>query len=188
MFYKKIGKRIIDVLISLNLLLIFCPFFIIIGILIRLDSKGEVIFKHKRLGKNCKPIYVWKFRTMINNAMEIGPQYTSINDSRITKIGNILRKTSIDELPQIMNILIGDMSLVGPRPDAYIDNPSDYQKKRTKILPGITGLAQVNGRSLLANEQREKYDLFYVDNYSFKIDLKIVLKTIKIILKQDGVN
>lgn len=188
MFYKKIGKRIIDILISFNLLLIFCPFFIIIGILIKLDSKGEIIFKHKRLGKNCKPIYVWKFRTMIDNAMEIGPEYTSMNDSRITKIGNILRKTSIDELPQIVNVLIGNMSLIGPRPDAYINNPSHYQKERTKVLPGITGLAQVNGRSLLNENEREKYDLFYVKNYSFKVDLRIILETLKIVLKQKGIN
>ncbi len=188
MFYKKLGKRIIDILISFNLLFILWPFFIIVGILIKLDSKGKVIFKHKRLGKNCKPIYVWKFRTMVNNATEIGPQYTDMNDSRITKIGSILRKTSIDELPQIMNILIGDMSLIGPRPDAYTNNPNDYQKERSKVLPGITGLAQVNGRSLITEEQREKYDLFYVENYSFKVDLKIILKTIKIILKQEGIN
>ena len=188
MFYKKFGKRIIDILISFSLLLMFCPLFIIIGILIKLDSKGEVIFKHKRLGKNCKPIYVWKFRTMVNNAMEIGPQYTDMNDGRITKIGSLLRRTSIDELPQIVNILIGDMSLIGPRPDAYTNNPDDYQKKRTKVLPGITGLAQVNGRSSLTINEREIYDLKYIEEYSFIKDLQIILKTIKIVFKQEGIN
>lgn len=188
MFYKKYGKRIIDVLVSFSILVFLFPFFIIVGMLIKLDSKGNIIFKHKRLGKNCKPIYVWKFRTMVNNAIEIGPQYTCSNDNRITKIGKFLRKTSIDELPQIVNVLKGDMSLIGPRPDAYINNPNNYQKERTKILPGITGMAQANGRSSLTKEEKENYDLYYVKNYKFLLDLKIIFKTIKVILKQTGTN
>lgn len=188
MFYKKIGKRLLDIFISFISLIILFPFFIIIGILIKLDSKGEILFKHKRLGKNCLPIYVLKFRTMVNNAMDIGPQYTSSNDKRITKIGKILRKTSMDELPQIINVLKGEMSLIGPRPDAYTEEPTDYQKRRTEVLPGITGLAQVNGRSSLTINERENYDLKYIEEYSFIKDLQIILKTIEIVFKQEGIN
>ena len=156
--------------------------------MIKLDSRGPIIFKHKRLGKNCKPIYVIKFRSMVNNAILLGPEYTSNNDFRVTKIGYILRKTSLDELPQFLNILKGEMSLIGPRPDAYTDYPSDFQKERSKILPGISGLVQINGRSSLSKEQKEKYDLKYIKEYNFMCDLKIILKTIKIVLLRENTN
>lgn len=188
MFYRKIGKRLLDIFISLISLIILFPLFIVIGIVIKLDSRGPIIFKHKRLGKNCQGIYVFKFRSMVNNAILLGPEYTTNNDLRITKIGYILRKTSLDELPQLLNILKGEMSLIGPRPDAYTDYPSDFQKERSKILPGISGLAQINGRSTLSKEQKEKYDLKYIKEYNFMYDLKIILKTIRIVFKQEGVN
>lgn len=188
MFYKKIGKRIIDLLVSFTAILFLIPIFFIIAILIKIDSKGKVIFKHKRLGKDCKAIYVWKFRTMVENAINIGPEFTSLNDKRITKIGKMLRNTSLDELPQIINILKGDMSLIGPRPDAYTETPTSHQILRTKVLPGITGLAQVNGRSALTKEMREKYDESYIENYSFIFDVIILLKTIKVVIMKIGTN
>jgi len=188
MLYRKFGKRIIDVLLSLIGIILLFPLFLIISILIKIDSKGPVIFKHKRLGKNCEPIYVLKFRTMVDNAVSLGPQYTSSNDTRITKIGKFLRNTSLDELTQLFNILKGDMSIIGPRPDAYTDMPTDTQRKRTEILPGITGLAQVNGRSNLDEKTRENYDLEYIEKYSFIYDLKIFIKTILIVILRKGTN
>ena len=154
----------------------------------KFDSKGPSIFKHKRLGKNCEPMYIFTFRTMIDNAVSLGPQYTESNDTRITKIGKFLRKMSLDELPQLFNVIKGDMSLIGPRPDAYTDKPTDVQVKRTKVLPGITGLAQVNGRSGLDAITREKFDIEYVENYSFLYDLKIFFKTILIVVLRKGTN
>ena len=176
MLYRKFGKRIIDMLLSLVGIILLSPLFLIIALLIKLDSKGPVIFKHKRLGKNCEPIYVFKFRTMIDN------------DTRITKIGKFLRKTSLDELAQFFNILKGDMSIIGPRPDAYTDKPDDIQIKRTEVLPGITGLAQVNGRSNLDAITRGNFDIEYVENYSFLYDLKIFFKTILIVALRKGTN
>lgn len=188
MFYRKIGKRIIDILCSFILIICLFPLFLIIGILIKIDSKGPIFFKHKRLGKNCKPILVWKFRTMVDNAISLGPEFTTSGDSRITKLGHFLRRTSIDELPQIYNVFLGEMSLIGPRPDAYEKNPTNKQKERTKVLPGITGWAQVNGRSALTYDEKIKYDIEYVENYNFLMDIKIIINTIKIVLKQKGIN
>ncbi|WP_338971837.1 sugar transferase [Fusobacterium vincentii] len=188
MLYKKFGKRMIDMMLSLIGIILFSPLFLIIFLLIKVDSKGSVIFKHKRLGKNCKPIYVLKFRTMVENAILLGPQYTEDNDIRITKIGKILRKTSLDELPQFINVFKGDMSIIGPRPDAYTNIPTDIQKIRTRVLPGITGLAQVNGRSNLDEETKGNYDLEYIEKYSFIYDLKIFIKTILIVILRKGTN
>ena len=188
MLYKKFGKRMIDIILSLIGIILLFPLFLIISLLIKIDSKGPVIFKHRRLGKNCEPIYVLKFRTIVDNAESLGPQYTTSNDTRITKIGKFLRKTSLDELTQLFNILKGDMSIIGPRPDAYTDTPTDIQRKRTKVLPGVTGLAQVNGRSNLDEETRGNYDLEYIEKYSFIYDLKIFIKTILIVILGKGTN
>ncbi|MBW9311349.1 sugar transferase [Fusobacterium nucleatum] len=188
MLYRKFGKRVVDTILSFIGVILLSPLFLIIALLIKLDSKGSVIFRHKRLGKNCEPIYVLKFRTMVENAVLLGPQYTKDNDSRITKIGKFLRKTSLDELPQFINVFKGDMSIIGPRPDAYTDSPTDIQRMRTKILPGITGLAQVNGRSNLDEKSRGDYDLEYIEKYSFIYDLKIFIKTILIVVLRKGTN
>jgi len=171
MLYRRFGKRVIDMILSFLGIILLSPLFLIISILIKIDSKGPVIFKHKRLGKNCKPIYVLKFRTMVDNAVSLGPQYTSSNDTRITKIGKFLRN-----------------SIIGPRPDAYTDIPTDIQRKRTEVLPGVTGLAQVNGRSNLNEETRGNYDLEYIEKYNFIYDLKIFIKTILIVILRKGTN
>lgn len=188
MLYENFGKRMFDIVFSFLLLILLFPIFFIIGILIKLDSEGPIIFKHKRLGKNCREIYVWKFRTMVKNAMQKGPQFTSFNDNRITKIGKFLRETSIDELPQLINVFKGDMSFIGPRPDIYTETPTEKQNKRSKVLPGITGLAQINGRSQLNSQKKEEYDLEYVKNISLLNDFKIIIKTIKVVLLKKGVN
>lgn len=186
--YRKYIKKLIDKLIAVLSLIVLSPLLIVIAIFIKIDSKGPIIFKHKRLGKNCCPIYVWKFRTMVENAINLGPEWTDKNDKRITKLGKILRNTSLDELPQIINVIKGDMSLIGPRPDSYTNIPTEIQVMRTKILPGLTGLAQVNGRSSITREEKEKYDLEYIKKYNFMLDLNIMIKTLILIIKKEGVN
>lgn len=179
----KILKKFLDIFFSFILLILLIPIFIIIAILIKLDTKGEIIFKHKRYGKDLNIIYVYKFRTMVKNAESLGGQSTEKNDIRITKIGNILRKLSLDELPQLINILKGEMSFIGPRPDSYEDEVDNILKRRSKVLPGITGLAQVNGRSSISIEKRAELDVFYAENVSLKLDIMILLKTIKALYK-----
>ena len=179
-------KRIIDIIISIILLIFLSPLLLIISILIKLDSKGPVIFKQKRIGKNGDPFIMYKFRSMVKNAAKKGAKYrVTKNDKRITKVGKILRKTSLDELPQLFNVLLGDMSLVGPRPtlDFIVNEYNDYQKKRLKVKPGITGLAQINGRQSLSWEEKIEYDILYIKNYSIWLDIKILFKTIFVIFK-----
>lgn len=183
-------KRIIDFLFSLIILLILLPLFLVVAILIKLDSKGPVIFKQSRLGKNGNVFKVWKFRTMIDNAEKMGTGLTTAqNDPRITRVGKILRKTSIDELPQLINVLKGDMSFIGPRPAPvhHLKQYNENERQRLKVLPGITGWAQVNGRNILTWPERIEKDIWYVNNISFLLDLKIAFKTIKVVLLSEGV-
>ena len=154
--------------------------------MIKLDSEGNVFYRQTRIGKNGKPFKIFKFRTMVSNADQIGGYSTSKNDSRITKIGAFLRKTSLDELPQILNILLGDMSLIGPRPDVPAQKENYTEKEfinRHQVLPGITGLAQCRNRHNLTNSGRKKYDIFYNKKISFALDMKIVLWTLKVLKK-----
>ncbi len=168
-------------LLALSILLI--PVFIPVWLLIRLTSKGSAIYSHTRIGKHCQPFKLYKFRSMVVGADKSGYQ-TQDGDSRITPIGKILRKTSLDELPQLYNVLIGDMSLVGPRPDTPMQEkdytPEDWKLRHT-VRPGITGLAQVNGRSNISGEDRLAYDLEYARNASFMLDLSIMLRTLNVI-------
>ena len=184
--YENIFKRFIDTISALVLLVIcFIPF-ILIALLIKIDSKGDIFYRQIRVGKNGKPFKIFKFRTMVSNADQIGSYSTSKNDNRITKIGSFLRKTSLDELPQILNILLGDMSLIGPRPDvpAQKENYTETEYiQRHKVLPGITGLAQCRNRHNLTNSGRKKYDIFYNKKISFVLDMKIVLWTLKVLKK-----
>lgn len=184
--YRIVIKRVIDILASIFIIILIFPILLIVAILVKLDSRGEVIFKHKRIGINGKAIYVYKFRTMVPNAMKIGPESTSIGDSRITKIGKKLRKYSIDELPQLLNILKGDMSLIGPRPMAYKKTLMEKERIKLKVRPGLTGLAQVMGRSSLKPEAKIGYEIEYVNDYNLIMDLKIIVKTIKIVIFKDG--
>ena len=170
---------------SILLVVLAIPF-IIIAIIIRLDSSGNVFYRQTRIGKDGKTFKIFKFRTMVSNADQIGGYSTSQNDSRITKIGAFLRKTSLDELPQILNILLGNMSLIGPRPDVpaqKINYTEEEFMKRHQVLPGITGLAQCRNRHHLTNSSRKKYDIFYNKKVSFILDVKIILWTIKVLRK-----
>ena len=184
--YKLIFKKVIDTLSSIILVVLCSLPFIIIAILIKIDSKGSIFYRQIRIGKNCKTFKIFKFRTMVSDADQIGGYSTSKNDSRITKLGAFLRKTSIDELPQIINILLGDMSLIGPRPDVPAQE-ENYTKREYKlrhaVLPGITGLAQCRNRHNVTNSGRKKYDIFYNKNISFILDVKIILWTLKVLKK-----
>jgi len=197
--YKYV-KRAIDILIATIALVLLSPVFLIIAILIKLESKGPVFFAHKRIGKNGKTFKLWKFRTMVPNAEELIKTFTPEqmkefqenfkleNDPRITRIGKILRKTSLDELPQLVNILKGELSIIGPRPIVQ-DELEKYQNNKWKFLsvtPGLTGYWAANGRSSTTYEQRMTMELYYVDNISWKLDVKIFFKTIISVLKKEG--
>ena len=179
-----IFKRIIDVVISGIGLIILFPIFVIIGALIKLDSKGPVFFVQERAGKDGKVFWAYKLRTMVNNAEKIGLVYEiKKDDERITRIGKHLR-WGIDELPQLINIFKGDMSLVGPRP-TLIEQVTRYSKehrRRLEVKPGITGWALINGRNKLAWPEKIKLDIWYIDHWSLWLDLEILFKTIWVVI------
>ncbi len=187
MFYSKYIKRILDVLCAVILLILLLIPLSCISVAILINDGRPVIFKQLRTGQYGKPFYIYKFRTMVKNAESIGPKHTEANDTRITKVGAFLRKTSLDELPQIINILKGDMSFIGFRPGVYHDNV-DYNIDKYCLKPGITGYAQVNGRSSLSIEEVEYWENQYVKDISVRTDFKIFLGTIKIVLLKKGVN
>lgn len=182
--YEK-EKRIVDIIFSLLAILLTLPIMLVIAIAIKLESDGPVIFKQLRTGKYGKEFNVYKFRTMekTNDVRE----YTT--QDKQTRVGKILRKTSLDELPQFFCILIGKMSFIGPRPWIvdYYENMNEIQKQRVDVTPGLTGLAQINGRNNLSIFEKINYDLEYIDNYSLYQDIKILFQTIKIVLTKTGV-
>lgn len=183
--YKRVFKRVIDVLISFFALLMLWPLFIVIAILIKKEDKGPVFYMQRRTGKDGKVFEMYKFRSM--NVVPRGQEMTISHDKRVTKIGKFLRNTSLDELPQFINVLVGDMSFIGPRPwiTEYYDNFTDEQKRRVEVKPGIIGLAQAKGRNGLTIFQKINYDIEYVNNISFKMDCKILIDSIKIVLKKE---
>ena len=179
-----IFKRTIDFIIAGVALIVLSPFLLITAILIKLDSNGPVIFKQERLGKNGVPFKIWKFRSMCVGAEKQGTGvYSYKGDARITKVGKIIRATSIDELPQLVNILKGDMALIGPRP-ALTYHPwpyeqyTEHQKHMFDVLPGVTGWAQVNGRKEVPWPERIELNVWYAKNMSLWLDLKIFFMTI----------
>lgn len=192
--WQRIFKRIIDVVASLIALAILAPFLIIIGIVVKLSSPGPVFFTQERIGKNGKPFNIIKFRTMVVNAESNGPQLSSSTDPRITKVGKFMRKYRIDELPQFINVIIGQMSLVGPRPERqfYIDQITKVEPQfhqLNKVRPGITSWGQVKygyAENVSQMLDRMKYDLLYLKNRSLALDFKIMLNTVLIIFKGAG--
>lgn len=184
--YKKYIKRLLDIVLSLIAIIITLPIFLIIGILVLIFLGKPAIFRQKRPGKDEKIFTMYKFRTMSNKKDKDGNLLP--NELRITRFGNFLRKTSLDEIPEFINILKGDMSFVGPRPLRvdYLPLYNKEQKHRHDIRPGLTGLAQVSGRNNITWSEKFKYDLEYVNNITFQNDLKIVFLTIeKVILRKD---
>ena len=193
-------KRLIDIIGSLIGIILLSPLYIIIAILIKFDSPGKVVFGHTRKGKGGKDIKVYKFRTMYSNANEIFESFTSEqkeeyyknfkldNDPRVTKLGGFLRKTSLDELPQLFNILKGDMTIIGPRPivEKEISKYGDKAEKLFSVVPGLAGYWQANGRSDTTYEERVEMDMYYIDNMSFYLDVKILFQTAISVLKGEG--
>ena len=185
----KYFKRIMDFVASLTALIILSPLIALSAVLVKISDGGSVIFKQRRPGKDGKIFTVYKFRTMSEKTEdENGRELSDVE--RMTKIGSFLRKTSLDELPQLFNVLKGDMSFIGPRPllCEYLELYTPYQMRRHEVLPGISGLAQVNGRKAITWEEKFDYDVYYVDNMSFWLDLKIIFKTIKNTLKRADIN
>jgi undecaprenyl phosphate N,N'-diacetylbacillosamine 1-phosphate transferase len=183
-------KRIVDLLISIPTLILFSPLLLLIACSIKLDSKGPVLFLQQRVGKDGYIFQIYKFRTMVVDAEKMGTGiHVEKNDSRITRLGKFLRHTSLDELPQLVNIIKGEMSIVGPRPTlAYqAERYDDRQKRRLLVKPGITGWAQVNGRNALTWPERIELDLWYIDNWSILLDVKVLLKTVGVIFSKKDI-
>lgn len=182
------AKRILDLAIAIPLLVMLAPVFAIVAILIRRDSPGAAFFRQTRVGLDGREFRLIKFRTMVNGAEFIGAGLDNdAGDPRITKVGARLRALSIDELPQLINVLIGDMSIVGPRPTLrdQVERYTPAQRRRLRARPGITGLAQISGRSTLPWSQRIVIDVHYVDHWSIRLDLAIMLRTIPALLRKD---
>ena len=184
-----ICKRVLDILIAITAMVILSPVLVAIWIAIKLSSKGPVIFKQERAGKNSKPFVFYKFRTMKSDVEPFGPSPKSGRDPRLTEVGKFLREYSLDELPQLFNVLKGDMSIVGPRP-LYISQIPEWnerQKKRLLVKPGLTGLAQIKGRAELTREEKLEFDVKYVETASLLTDIRIILATIAYVFKRKSI-
>ena len=184
-------KRLMDILLSaMGLIFLFVPM-VVIGIMIKTDSKGPAIYSQERLGKNGKPFRIYKFRSMVMDAEANGPKWADLDDQRCTKLGRVLRKTRLDELPQLYNILVGDMTIVGPRPERacfYIEFEKNIPgfKNRMAVTPGLTGHAQVNGGYSLGPEEKIVYDMEYIAKRSLQMDFQCIMKTIRVIFSHEG--
>jgi exopolysaccharide biosynthesis polyprenyl glycosylphosphotransferase len=184
-------KDYLDFFGALMGLILLSPIIFLIGFLIRIDSSGPIFFRQERIGRDGKPFRSYKFRSMVDKATTMGLGLNvSVNDDRITRVGKFLRNTSLDELPQLFNVLKGEMSIVGPRPTLgyQVEAYDATQRRRLKVKPGITGWAQINGRNAIPWEDRIKLDVWYVDNWSFWLDLKILAMTILKVLKREGIS
>lgn len=181
-------KRIFDFIVSLIIIIILAIPMILVAVIVKITMGSPIVFIQKRPGLHEKPIYIYKFRTMTNETDSKGNLLP--NEERITSAGKIIRKLSLDELPQLFNVLKGDLSLVGPRPLLmdYLELYNEEQARRHNVKPGITGWAQVNGRNAITWEERFKLDVWYVDNQSFNLDIKILLMTVLKVFKSEGIN
>lgn len=185
------SKRILDVVVSSVLLVLLAPVFLAIAIAIKLSSPGPVFYRQVRVGRDLRFFHMLKFRSMVQNADRVGGWSTRTDDPRVTPLGKILRILSLDELPQLMNVLKGDMTLVGPRPSVPPQLEEYTEEQRRIILsvrPGITGLAQIRGRSALSREEEIANNLYYVQNRTMLLDLKILARTIWVVVARQGVN
>lgn len=185
--YKLYCKRLIDIVIGFLALLFLSPLLIIVAVLLFIINNGNPFFFQKRPGKKGIVFSIIKFKTMNDKKDNTGNLLPDAE--RMTKVGSLIRKTSLDEIPQLINVIKGDMSLIGPRPllVQYLDLYNDFQKRRHEVRPGITGWAQVNGRNAISWEQKFQYDVWYVDNCNFSTDVKIIFKTIKKVFLRDGI-
>ncbi|MCK9211406.1 MAG: sugar transferase [Ignavibacteriaceae bacterium] len=181
-------KRFSDIVISLCVLILSSPILLFAMMAVRFETPGPAIFMQQRTGKNGKPFKMYKLRGMVENALEIGPNLTQVNDPRLTKTGKLFRRLSIDELPQFINVLNGTMSIVGPRPEIVeiTETYTEEQKKVFRFKPGLTGISQINGRQLLTPEKRTMMEVIYYERATFFSDLFIILKTPVVILTNEG--
>lgn len=186
--YKKFFKRPMDFMLSLFAIIVLSPLLIVIAILVKIKLGSPVLFKQERPGLNGKIFTLYKFRTMTDYRDADGELLP--NHIRLTKFGRILRSTSLDELPEFFNVIKGDMSLIGPRPllVEYLPLYNDHQKRRHEVRPGLSGLAQVNGRNAISWEEKFDYDVAYVENISFILDCKIMARTLLKVFKREGIN
>ena len=191
--YKNFLKRFLDLLISIMFFPFFAIIFIVVAILIKLEDRGPIFYKGARIGKDCKIFKMYKFRSMKVNAPNIlnkdGSTYNSKDDNRVTKVGKFIRETSIDELPQIINILKGEMSFIGPRAslEEALETYKDDEKDKMKVRPGITGYTQAYYRNNLTVREKRLKDAWYANNVSFLLDLKIFFKTIETVVKKENI-
>ena len=186
--YKRFVKRCLDFLLSLAALIILSPVLLLVAILVRCKLGSPILFKQKRPGLHEKIFCMYKFRTMTDAKDADGNLLP--DEVRLTKFGKLLRSTSLDELPELFNILKGDMAIVGPRPllVQYLPRYNERQRHRHDVRPGFTGLAQVNGRNSISWQEKFEWDVRYVENVSFLMDLRIIAKTVKVVLKRDGIS
>jgi sugar transferase EpsL len=181
-------KRVLDLAISATVLILTSPIWLLLALLIKLESKGPIFFRQERPGLSCRPFTIIKFRTMLdarNSAGDLLP-----DKDRLTRLGRFLRSTSLDELPELLNVLKGEMSVVGPRPllTRYLARYSKDQLRRQEVKPGLTGWAQINGRNALTWDEKFRLDVWYVDHRSLALDIKILIMTVWKILKREGIN
>lgn len=188
MIYEKYIKRILDILLSLSAIIILSPLLLILSVLVRVKLGSPILFRQERPGKNEKIFTLCKFRTMTDKRDEKGELLP--DEKRLTGFGKMLRSTSLDELPELINILKGDMSLIGPRPllVRYLPLYNETQKHRHDVRPGLTGWAQINGRNAITWEQKFEYDVEYVNNLSFAFDLRIFFGTVRSVLNREGIS
>lgn len=188
MFYKVVVKRFLDIILSTLGIILLSPIFIILAILVRIKLGSPVIFSQRRPGYKEKIFKMYKFRSMTNETDEKGNLLP--DEKRLNKFGKVLRSTSLDELPELINVFVGQMSIVGPRPllPEYLERYNETQKRRHNVRPGITGLAQVNGRNAISWAEKLSFDVEYADNISFMLDIRILLKTIGKVFNREGIN
>ena len=186
---SELAKRSLDICSALLVMLVLSPVLFVVAVAIKLTSRGPVIFKQKRVGKNGRPFMFYKFRTMKIDVDPFGPSPKSDSDPRLTKVGKFLREYSLDELPQLFNVLKGDMSIVGPRPlyMAQMAEWNERQKKRLLVKPGLTGLAQISGRGEVTHEEKLELDVKYVETAGFWLDIKIILATIVQVFRRKNI-
>jgi sugar transferase EpsL len=188
LFYRRIGKRLLDLAIAVSAIVLLSPVILLTALVIRIWLGKGVLYRDQRGGLHGKVFTVWKFRTMLNAVDSEGRPLP--DEQRLTKLGNWLRKSSLDELPQLWNILRGDISLIGPRPllARYLPRYSAEQARRHEVRPGMTGWAQINGRNTIGWEEKFALDVWYVDHYGFWLDVRIILRTIWIILRRANIS
>lgn len=181
-------KRLSDLVLSTFILIITLPILLLAILAIKIESKGPAFFLHERTGFKGKKFRLYKLRGMIDNALAVGPEITQINDPRLTRTGKLFRRTSIDEIPNFINVLKGEMCIVGPRPDvcSITDQYTAEQRRVLDFIPGVTGISQINGRQQLIPEERVKMEINYYNQATFWSDLKIVLKTFGVVINNKG--